>query len=146
MIDILGWFVGMPGFLWDFVVALGWWWLIITFAFWLMYVIFQIARKHFDKETGWKHYAWGAAGIAMFILGGLTDVAYQHTLAWAAFKDAPIWGKEWTLTQRLGRYLVAGQKAAGVTWFGISRYKIADWICTRLLDRWEDGGHCRRSK
>jgi hypothetical protein len=140
MIEILSWFIGMPGFLWNFVVALGWWWVVITFVFWIMYVVFQVARRHYEKDTGWQKYVWGAAGVFFLLCGGLTDITYNATLAWVAFKDPP---KEWTLTQRLGRYLT--MKDAGATWFGIRRYSIANWICTKLLDPWQDGGHCRRA-
>ena len=70
-----------------------------------------------------------ALAVPAVVVAIVLDVAF-NLAASIPFADLP---REWTLSQRMGRY------KAGSGW----RCRIARWVCANLLDPFDIGGHCR---
>ena len=68
-------------------------------------------------------------GYVVFYLGSVLDIAFNWTLFSVVFLEAPT---TWTITQRCQRHMNDDG------WRG---YR-ARWICRRMLDPFQEGGHC----
>ena len=63
----------------------------------------------------------------------LLDVTLNVTIGSVGFLELPpVHKKEWLLTDRLQRHMVNDN------WRGT----VARWVCSHLLDPYQDGGHC----
>jgi ABC-type uncharacterized transport system fused permease/ATPase subunit len=105
-----------------FLYALG-----FTVVLWILYVSIMTLNKR-KKQL--------ITGIAFYLLlpvGFIVDVLYNWTLANLIFWDL---AREATLSQRLTRYIKHDN-----TW----RSTIAVWVCTHLIEPW-DQGHCHLDK
>ena len=72
-------------------------------------------------------------GYALLVVGLVFDAFVNFVIGTALFADPP---REWLLTARLKRY-------HGVAYIGTRRARIAEWICTHLLDVFDpNGDHC----
>ena len=80
----------------------------------------------------WKELHWSAKAFygPWVIAAVVLDIAVQLA-ATLVFFD---WPQEVMFTQRMSRY-----KA---TWYGW-RTPVARWLCEKILDPFEQGGHCR---
>jgi hypothetical protein len=98
-------------------------------AFWLLYVLVMgFYRAHLQKRLKGLPLIMALPFVA---LGFLFDVVCNYTIAAMVFFDLP---RERLVTDRLKRY-IATEKG----W----RYRLADAICTRLLDPFDpSGNHC----
>ena len=104
--------------------------LIYLWVFWGFYVLVMgFYRAHLDKRLTKLTYVLAAPFI---ITGIVLDVLAQLTIATLAFLEIP---REWLVTSRLSRLINSN---AG--W----RTKLADFICTRVLDPFDPTGkHCK---
>ena len=107
--------------------------LLWTIGLWFVYRIAMVCKKReaaLRAGPRWQLYAaylWLAAGLVL-------DVVYNVVVGTILFLDLP---RELTLTARLRRY-----RADASTHIDL-RYRLATFICTRLLNPYDPGGsHC----
>jgi hypothetical protein len=103
--------------------------LLYLWAFWLLYVmVMGFYRAHLAGRLRGLPLVMAAPFIA---LGWLVDMLANMTIAVIAFLDLP---RELLVTSRLQRYI-----ATDTGW----RYKLANAICSKLLDPFDPtGNHC----
>jgi len=105
------------------------WFFIITYIFWLHYLIYSAFKA--AKDAGRKIPGIAYALVSPVIVGGYAiDVAYNATLGSLMFLELP---RTPTLTARCSSHL----QEQG--WRGAE----ARWLCKNLLDPFQTGGHCR---
>ena len=97
----------------------------------LAYVLWVMFLAVMALKAAWKVLPVEIKVIAVpaVTVAILFDVAF-NVVSSILFADMP---REWTFSQRVGRY----QKEGG--W----RALIAKWICSRLLDPFDAGEHCQ---
>ena len=108
-------------------------WVLLTYLAavltWVLYLAAMGLIPHL-KSMGWivKIHAY-----AVVLVGVIMDFLLHMVIGTILFMDLP---REWLLTGRLRRY-------HGSEYIGSKRAKIAEWICTHLLDPFDpDGDHC----
>lgn len=107
---------------------------VASFVLWVLYVWVMVwkAKAERDPKRKWLAYLLGYPAA---MIGIVIDVAYNLTIACLIFWDSP---RELTLTSRLQRYI---QQKVGYGRLDVYRFRLAYWICRRLLHPW-DGDHC----
>lgn len=102
-------------------------WLWLFYAFFLAYTAIYRAKKQGRfTEIGWL--AKGL-GYSYIVVGGLLDIAFNVTLGTLVFAEAPT---TWTVTQRCKKHI----NDSGF------RGRFARYVCARMLDPFQEGGHC----
>jgi hypothetical protein len=99
--------------------------------FWLLYVLVMgLYRAHLDNQLTLPA---KILGFPVIILGFIVDWLANWTIASLLFWEFPKNGKE-LVTDRLTLYLMQEQGY---------KYKVAQWLCTKLLDYFDPRGkHC----
>lgn len=96
------------------------------------YVLWVLFLAVMSLASVWHELPKFTKGLALpaVVVALVLDVAF-NVCASVIFLDLP---REWTFSQRLGRYKKQGN------W----RAKVARWVCSRLLDPFDVSGlHCR---
>lgn len=106
--------------------------ILFVWAFWYVYVLVMgFYRAHLAGTMRWYTYVLASPAL---IVGYLTDIFAQYTVATIYFRDWPAKG-EFLVTDRLQRYLKNPND--------YSRYKTAKFICEKFLDIFDPRGkHC----
>ena len=107
---------------------------LVIFAIWLVwggFLMMMPLKRNYEAGflNSWNK-IFGYPWLALFIL---MDFLFNITFGTVFFLDIP---RDFLFTQRLERYL--NTKCA--KW----RHDLAYYFCTRFLDPFEDGGHCKR--
>ena len=107
------------------------WVLGYLYLFWIAYIVVMgLYRAHLQKRLSNMAKVLAAPVIA---IGVAMDVIAQYTLATVVFVEFPPL-REPLVTIRLGRYI-----RGNYGW----RSKLANWVCTNLLDVFDPSGyHC----
>jgi len=101
-----------------------------AYVLWLFYLAAMNLRR--AREAGRLTRTALAFALPIIALAIAIDVAVNLTLATLVFFDRP---REWTVSERLSRYLPAGGWRASVAW----------WVALHLLDPFDpSGSHLRR--
>ncbi len=104
--------------------------LLLLYALWMLFLAVMNLRA--AKERGTLPKAALVLALPVVALAVLLDVVVNATLGTLIFLDLP---KEWTLSERLSRYLPLS------TWRGVA----ALWIGAALLDPFDpSGSHLKR--
>jgi len=104
------------------------WFTLYVYVFWLLFLAVMALKSCW----GGLHVITKILAVPGVLVAFAIDVSFNWSFAIVIFLDRP---REATLSQRMGRY-----KVAGSGW----RYWLAIRICGYLLDPFEVGGHCRR--
>jgi len=103
------------------------------FAFWLLWVFFlAVMELRAARDAGLINRQADCYYLALSVLfvGYIIDFLVNVFVASVIFLEPPF---EMTVTARVTRW----KKDEGI------RGKIARWICAKLLDPFQVGGHCR---
>lgn len=119
----------------------------ICYGFWLHFLIFSAYRAAVDAGRVVPLVA--KILIAPVLIGGaLIDVTFNTLFGWMIYAEAPFKGyvidtasfnhtfTSWTLTYRCDRHL------SDTDWRGT----LARFLCSKFLDPFETGGHCKGCK
>jgi hypothetical protein len=107
--------------------------LLYLWIFWVFFVaVMAIYRQYLAKKlTAVEKFL----GLPVVIIGAALDIFCEYTIATVIFLDVPPL-KELYVTRRLIRYIKTEPKTE---W----RYKLAYWICHKMLDNFDPTGqHC----
>lgn len=97
----------------------------LAYLLWVLFLAVMALQHAWARLPGLvRALAVPAVAVAIAL-----DIAF-NLLASVLFADLP---REWTFSQRMGRY------KRGDDW----RAAVARWCCANLLDPFEIGGHCR---
>ena len=100
------------------------------YALWIFYLAAMNLRR--AREAGRLTRTALAFALPIIVLAIAIDVAVNLVLATVVFLDRP---REWTVSERLSRYLPAGGWRSSVAW----------WVALHLLDPFDpSGSHLRR--
>lgn len=110
----------------DWLLTLGWRVFLLTYVFYFAFLAVMALKSKWDS----LYTVTKVIALPGVIAAALLDIGFNWTIAVVLFLDLP---REATFSQRLGRYVPLQ------TWRGT----LARWICSRLLDPFDVGGHCR---
>jgi len=101
-----------------------------AYLLWVFYLAVMNLRR--AKEAGRLTRSALVFALPILLLAIVIDVAVNLVLATLVFFDRP---REWTVSERLARYLPAGGWRSRVAW----------WVALHLLDPFDpSGSHLRR--
>ncbi|GAB2181824.1 hypothetical protein DLREEDagrD3_20470 [Denitratisoma sp. agr-D3] len=112
----------------EWLFGLGWWLALATYVFYFAFLAVMALRNRWSN----LYTVTKVIVIPGVLVAVLFDILFNWTVATVLFLDLP---REATFSQRLGRYIPRSD------WRG----SLARWICSRLLDPFEIGGHCSGS-
>jgi hypothetical protein len=107
---------------------------LLFYATWSLYL--ALCPLKCARDQGRLTPAAKVFGYPLLAVFMVLDVTYNLTVGTLTFLELP---HELLFTSRLQRHL----KDDPATW----RYKVADWLCTNLLDPFDpSGSHCKRAR
>lgn len=97
----------------------------MAYVLWILFLDYCSLANKWDILSTWAK----ALGLPIVIAGLVVDCVF-NVFSSIPFLDPP---REYTFTQRMSRYTHD---------VGNWRTPIAEWICGKLLDPFQNGGHC----